>query len=208
MSLSAVITGDIVNSTRLPPGDEKKLIGRLSDILKPFQFAFYRGDSFQVYMKEPERALEIALLCRTMALGFAKEKTKKITDVRMGIGIGRVTEPVRDPGSANGEAFLLSGRTFDDLEKSGSRLAITSTDEMANAGFSVLSDYINEICRKMSVKQANVIFELLQGYSQQETAIRLKKSKSTINQHVTAGSWNELEKLVLQYRRLIILLNK
>ena len=208
MSLSAVITGDIVNSTKLFPESEKRLISRLGLILNSFKFEFYRGDSFQVYMKAPGKALEVALLCRTLAIGFVSEKAKKISDVRIGIGIGLINAPVRKLGAANGEPFLLSGRVFDELEKTGERLAIASTQEIANAGFNVISDYINSIYQKMTVKQAAVIFELLQGHSQQETALRLMKSKSTINQHVTAGRWNELEKLMQQYQYLTTLLNK
>jgi hypothetical protein len=208
MSLSAVITGDIVNSTKLLPASEKRLIKRLTLILNTFKFEFYRGDSFQVYMKDPGKALEIALSCRALAISFAPEKAKKMTDIRIGIGIGQVNAPVRKPGAAKGEAFLLSGRIFDELEESGERLAIVTSHEIANVGFKVISDYINTIYQKITVKQAAVIFELLQGHSQQEIALRLKKSKSTINQHVTAGRWGELEKLIQQYQHLTTQLNK
>lgn len=177
-------------------------------MLNPFKFEFYRGDSFQVYMKEPEKALGIALSCRMLAISSAPEKAKKLADIRIGIGIAQVNTPVHKPGLAKGEAFLISGRVLDDLGKSGERLGIASTLEIANTGFSVIADYINMICKKMTVKQAAVIFELLQAHSQQEIAFRLKKSKSTINQHVTAGRWAELEKLIEQYELLITQINK
>jgi hypothetical protein len=206
--MNAVITGDIVNSTRLIPAEEKRLIDGLSKLLKPFPFTFYRGDSFQVYIPDSGQALTIALQCRTLAIGFRPEAAEKITDLRMAIGLGEVNQPVNYPGSASGEAFLLSGRIFDEMEKTGPRLFIGSAIELANAGLDVLADYIDAICRRMTVKQAVVIFELLLGQSQQETALKLKKSRSTVNQHVTAGGWDELEKLIGQYRHLINLLNR
>jgi|SRR6185312_541326 len=208
MSFSAVLTGDIVNSTRLLPANEKKLITGISQILEPFQFGFYRGDSFQAYLEEPEKALTTALLCRTLAIAHVPEKKEKITDLRIGIGLGQVISPVKDLTIAKGEAFLLSGRIFDELERSGERLAIASNQEIANLGFKVISDYANFLCRKMTDKQAAVIFELLQGRSQQESAKRLKKSKSTIHQHVVAGSWNELERLIQQFQNMVSRINK
>jgi hypothetical protein len=207
MSLRAVITADIVNSTKLLPAGEKKLIHQLGLILNPFKFEFYRGDSFQVYLEAPEQALGVALQCRSLAIHFGGEKGKKITDVRIGIGLGKVISPVIKPGEGNGEAFLLSGRVFDELEKSGARLAIAATNELANLGFRVISDYLNSICMGMTVKQAGVIFEMLQGKSQQETALKLKKSKSTIHQHLEAGRWNEMEKLIQQYQELVTRIN-
>jgi len=43
MLLKAVITADIVNSTKLEKSQEKKLINTLSNILKAYKFEFYRG---------------------------------------------------------------------------------------------------------------------------------------------------------------------
>jgi transcriptional regulator with XRE-family HTH domain len=55
----------------------------------------------------------------------------------------------------------------------------------------------------MTSKQAAVIFELLKGESQQQVAAKMKKSKSTINQRVSAGRWPEIEKLLQQYENII-----
>ena len=55
----------------------------------------------------------------------------------------------------------------------------------------------------MTGKQAEVIFELLKEQTQQDVAGLLKKSKSTIHQHVTAGRWNEIEKLLKQFENII-----
>ncbi len=50
--VQAVITGDIVNSTLLDPQQEKKLIKKLSEILEPHKYEFFRGDSFQAFIKD------------------------------------------------------------------------------------------------------------------------------------------------------------
>ena len=202
MGIQAVLTGDIVNSTKLVAANEKELLKVLQQVLKPYQFEFYRGDSFQVYIKQAGEALRIALLCRTAAISiFQKEEDK--FDIRLSIGIGEMSDPVTKLGAAKGEAFVLSGRTFDEIAKTDIMLAITTANTLANEGMQVIADYINAIFSQMTAKQASVIFELLTGQTQQTVADKLKKSKSTINQHVSSGRWAEIEKLLQQYENII-----
>ncbi|MEP6596820.1 MAG: hypothetical protein ABJA71_12785 [Ginsengibacter sp.] len=198
--MQAVLTGDIVNSTKLTSSKEKGLVKILQQVLKPYKYEFYRGDSFQVHMKQPANSLRVALLCKTAAISFTEDNE---TDIKISIGLGDVNEPVKTPGLAKGEAFILSGRAFDELEKTASRLVITTGNNKANLSFQILADYINSIFSRMTSKQAKVIFELLKGGQQQDIVKRLKKSKSTISQHVSSGRWNEIEKILNQYELLV-----
>lgn len=203
MAVRAVLTGDIVNSTRLKKVTEKKLLKILTAALAKYQFEFYRGDSFQVYVKNPVEALQTALLCRTAAISVSKNETINLSDVRISIGIGTVTMQVKTLGTAKGEAFILSGRAFDEMTGTDTRLVIATANSLANAGLQIIADYLNAILKVMTGKQAEVIFELLQGKTQQQVAELLKKSKSTVHQHVTAGRWTEIEKLLQQYENII-----
>jgi hypothetical protein len=203
MAIQAVLTGDIVNSTRLAPAAEKKLMRVLQQVLLPHTFEFYRGDSFQAYLQDAGAALQTALLCRTAAISIIPDKAGFSSDVRVSIGIGKTKTPVKKPGAAKGEAFVLSGRAFDEITKKNTRLVITTANDLANEGLQVMADYINAIFNVMTGKQAVVIFELLKGQTQQVVAAKLKKSKSTISQHVSAGRWPEIEKLMQQYKNII-----
>ncbi|MEJ7588973.1 MAG: hypothetical protein WKI04_15565 [Ferruginibacter sp.] len=203
MATRAVITGDIVNSTKLTAVKEKHLVKVLQQVLLPHQFEFYRGDSFQVYQKEPANALKTALLCRTAAASISLASTADPSDVRISIGIGQVKATIKTLGTAKGEAFTLSGRAFDAIAKTGKRLVFATGNPLANEGLQVIADYIDSIFKGMTGKQAMVIFELLQGETQQRVAEKLKKSKSTINQHVSSGRWEEIEKLLQQYENII-----
>lgn len=203
MAVRAVLTGDIVNSTRLKKVTEKKLLKILTAALAKYQFEFYRGDSFQVYVKNPVEALQTALLCRTAAISVSKNETNNLSDVRISIGIGAVTMQVKTLGTAKGEAFILSGRAFDEITGTDTRLVIATANSLANAGLQIIADYLNAILKVMTGKQAEVIFELLQKKTQQEVAEQLKKSKSTVHQHVTAGRWAEIGKLLQQYENII-----
>lgn len=201
--LPSVITGDIVNSTQLDPAQEKRLLKLLQIILADHQHEFFRGDSFQAYIKDATQALRIALLCRTAAISLLPEQSPPLSDVRVSIGIGPVETPVRTLATAKGDAFLLSGRALDSMEKTEGRLIIVTNDKMAGMALGLMSDYINSIYRQMTPKQAEVIFELLNGHSQQHVADKLNRSKSTISQHVTAGRWDEIENILNKYQNIV-----
>src|SRR5438128_10699317 len=105
MPLVAVITADIVNSTRLKKAEEKTLTDNLSLILKSYKFEFYRGDSFQAYIADPKEALKIVLQTRAAAKRLSSGFSSPFADIRASIGIGNVATPPKDLKTVNGEAF-------------------------------------------------------------------------------------------------------
>ncbi len=203
MGVQAVITADIVNSTKLTAVQEKKLLKALQQELQAYQYEFYRGDSFQVFHKNAAEALQVALLCRTAAISLSQDEETVISDVRLSIGIGQVKPPVKQLSTAKGEAFVLSGRAFDKIANTDQRIAISTENPLANEALQVIADYINAIFKGMTGKQGAVIFELLKGETQQLVAEKLNRSKSTIHQHVNAGRWPEIERLLQQYKNII-----
>jgi hypothetical protein len=204
--IQAVLTGDIVNSTMLNEAMEKKLANSLRELFTDHKMEFFRGDSFQAYIKEPKQALRLALMARAIAVSLSRDENSFSTDVRISIGLGQVSIPVRSLKTARGEAFILSGRRFDNISKTEQRLAIAVSNPLADEGMQVIADYINAIFDGMTGKQAEVILELLKGEMQKAVARKLKKTKSTIHQRMTAGRWPELEKLLQRYENIINLL--
>jgi len=203
MEPSAVITADIVNSTKLSAVQEKKLLAQLHQLLQPWQFEFYRGDSFQVFQQKATLALKTALQCRTAAIRLTTSEATPPFDVKVSIGIGQARAPVKSLRTAKGNAFVLSGRALDEITPTTRRLSIVTTNTLANEGLQVIADYLNAIFKGMTGKQAGVIFELLKGHTQQQVSDQLKKSKSTIHQHVNAGRWPEIERLLQQYDNIL-----
>jgi len=201
--VQAVITGDIVNSTLLKQADEKKLAAALTQVFEQQKMEFFRGDSFQAYIKDPKKALRLALMSRARAISFFGEGNSILTDVKISIGLGTVHIPVRTLNTARGEAFILSGRQFDNMTDSDPRLMLAINDPLANEGFQVIADYLNAIFTNMTDKQAEVIFELLKGEVQKTIARKLKKTKSSIHQRLVSGRWPEIEKLLLRYENIV-----
>jgi hypothetical protein len=205
MAIQAVLTGDIVNSTKLSAAKEAKISSMLMELFVYYnsKIEFYRGDSFQAYVKKPVTALRLALLSRSATIRLFKEDKLVLSDIRISIGIGEIKTPVRSLKTAKGKAFILSGRSFDEIAKSHQRLVITTANPLANEGLQVIADYLNAIFDVMTGKQAEVIFELLRGEMQKSVAKKFKKTKSTIHQRIIAGRWPEIEKLLQQYENII-----
>jgi hypothetical protein len=205
--ISAVITADIVASTSLSRIQLKILMKNLSMILAPYQHEFFRGDSFQVYIKSPGEALLLLLQMRTAAMKLAQDSSMPLTDVRACLGIGAVKPPVKTLKTASDEAFVLSGRAFDKMSAE-QRLGITGNEKNieVNLGLKLIAGFIDYVFQRLTSKQAAVVFELLMGRTQVEAARRLKKSQATVHKHARSAGWPEIEKLLPDYQTLISLL--
>lgn len=206
MSFAAVITADIVNSTKISKADYKKLMKNLAGILQEHQHEFFRGDSFQVLVKSPGEALQIFLQARTAAMKLT-ESSMPIADIRGSIGIGNIKMPVKSFQTASGDVFILSGRSFDKIAKD-ERLIIVSDEKnkAVNSALKVLSQFIDYLFQRLTFKQAAVVYELLMNRTQIDTAKRLKKSQATVHKHVQSAGWPEIEKLLIEYKYLVTLI--
>ncbi|HEV2352651.1 MAG TPA: hypothetical protein VGR89_00270 [Puia sp.] len=206
-SLHAVLTADIVNSTRLGDLAEEELLHSIKRELSPHQVEFYRGDSFQAYVEKPEGSLRLALLCRALAIGLPTEEQGITgTDIRISIGLGTVLHPVQAPGVAKGDAFIRSGRGLDAIQGTDRRMAIISGHDIADIGLEAMANHLDDIYRHMTPKQAAAIAWLLKGATQQEATAQLSKSKSTVSQLVNAGNWGQIEEILKLFQSLIKLL--
>lgn len=198
MVTSAVITADIVNSTLISVGLEKKFKEELANVLSLHKYEFYRGDSFQIFVKNPKQALQIVLQMRVTA-----RKVSHINDIRTSIGIGKANPYLKKISTSTDEAFILSGRPFDELAKSERRLIIHSPNSIINIGLNVISYFVDYLFKTITQKQSEVLFELLADNTQLKTAKKLKKSQSTINKHAQSAGWNEILNILTEYEKLV-----
>lgn len=129
--MTTVITGDIIGSRQQ---SSKHWVEDLKKILFPFgetpgQWEVYRGDEFQIEIKNPEEALLSAILIK------AHLRALKL-DARMSIGFGDKTHNAEKISESNGSAFINSGELFETLKKQKVTLALrtgnSSIDEKMN----------------------------------------------------------------------------
>lgn len=205
--IKAVLTADIVNSSLLTQKQFDDLLFVLKTELKQQKAKndFYRGDSFHALCEAGE-AFTLALRLRTLAKQSEWSTGSSETDIRIAIGIGSVEEPVKNMATAKGDAFTLSGRELDKLDKTEVRLSMRCNDQKADAGLEGLGVLADLLLRQMTAKQAEAVYELLSGATQIEAARKLKKSQPTINKLAQSASWPELEKAITIYHKLVSLI--
>jgi hypothetical protein len=204
MKIGAVLTADIVNSSLLPPHDLEGLSEAIMLLLQDCipKVHFYRGDGFNALVT-PHEALLVAARLRTFTRSYRPRGIKEPIDIRIAVGIGPVEEPVLSMASGKGEAFILSGRELDSMTNSDRRLVIRCYDKKAELGFTAIDIFSDYIISKLSTQQAMVVFELLKGTSEKETAKHLKKAQPTVNKLKKAALWDELEQILKLYQELV-----
>ena len=125
---TSVITGDIIKSR---DAENSEWISCLKDALKTLStddsyWEIYRGDSFQIEIKDIYKSFEAALYIK------ANIKMIKGLDVRMAIGIGDKSFKGKKVTESNGEAFRFSGETIESLKKEKLNLKIKTKNETIN----------------------------------------------------------------------------
>ena len=130
----AVITGDIVGSTKLSPGDmaavRTTIVRSVRDYaLRRFECRapeFFQGDSWQLLLEEPRWAVQLALFVQARLL------VEQNVSTRAAIGIGTADGLEKTDANSTGEAFTLSGRALEAMPSSF-RLtgALPNTDPLA-----------------------------------------------------------------------------
>lgn len=140
--MTSVITGDIIGSRQQK---SKDWVEGLKKILTPFgetpsQWEIYRGDEFQIEIKNPEEALLATILIK------AHLKAIKL-DARMSIGFGDKTHNAEKISESNGSAFIHSGELFETLKKQKVTLAMrtgnTDMDEKMNLMIQLASTFMD-----------------------------------------------------------------
>lgn len=196
--MKAVITGDIINSRELPPERALKALKIVLDDYgnTPNDWEIYRGDSFQLLIKQPENSLDIAMRIK------ASLKSHKAMDVRMAIGIGKVSFFGGAITESNGEAFIKSGDRFGQLKSDKVNLAIATPwpefDDEMNLYFK-LALITMDHWSKASAEFMDA--QLGQGrLSQEELAQLLGIGQSSVSERKKRAHYDELDLLRQRFK--------
>jgi hypothetical protein len=165
----------------------------------------YRGDSFQIVMERPEVSLKVATLIRSYLISKTPQGEKNIWDARISIGIGEIDYVSTSIVVSDGEAFRLSGRGLDNLDKA--RMCISTKWDMVNEEVAASIGFVDYTITKLSVNQAQLLYmtDALE-LSQLEIAARIGKSQQNISktlitslEPLLALYWEHFEKLINRY---------
>jgi hypothetical protein len=213
ISLCAVITGDIIGSSRIPASSRKEFLDHLkglfciigdrwsSLLLTPFEI--YRGDGFQAALSDPSAALRVALVIRSgLRSGFVTSGSLMISDARIAIGVGRTDFlPASTSAEADGEAFRRSGQLLDGM--SDFHLLVSTPAKEIDEELNVELGLVDTIIDKWTAAQAEVMKYVLLAHSQREIAEIVHVSPAAVNQRLKAAGSRAIESAVRRYEQVI-----
>jgi hypothetical protein len=152
-NITSVITGDVIHSQKVDPtiwlDTLKKELNTIGST--PSTWEIYRGDSFQLEVSDPYKALNIAIKIK------ASLKCIKYIDVRMAIGIGDKTHSAVNITESNGSAFVFSGKKYEEIVEEKQNLAVASESMKFNKEMNLFLKLVLIAWDKWSVKSAEAV---------------------------------------------------
>jgi hypothetical protein len=199
MMMNAAITADIVNSTLMDEASFPLLLKDLEHCFEHDKIEFYRGDSFQVFIKDAESVLLKCIMSRLLAIQYSRQ-TK--VDIRQSVSIGVLKSGVVKLGSNMEDLFVNSGRYFDKFQNSSRRLYISTGSPEKDFTYEIIAEYTDSLMDRLTARQAKVLYHLLSGKTQAETATLLKLTPATISDHVKAARYEEIKSMLNKFKIL------
>ena len=198
----AVLTGDIIKSSKLSAdalGRARMLLSKSLSRLKQKHRAqligrpeFFRGDAWQILLRDPRAALRVALYIRAVL------RAEIDVDTRLSIGIGLVDRITDQPISVTtGEAFTLSGHALDNMthyfDLTG---ALPERANAMNIWFVATLHLCSGIVRLWTPRQAEIVSQaLLLGNPTHLTiakSLRPIVTKQTVTESLAGAGWRPL----------------
>lgn len=148
----------------------------------------YRGDSFQIETNAVEVVRKVIQL-RT----FLIKESKGFTDAYIAIGIGKVAFKAKHAKQSDGEAYQLSGKTLEELQKGINMQMKTSWTDW-NGLFNAIAILCDSILNNLTANQAEAIYySLFDNKTQTEIAQELNLKQSSISVRLKGGHFDALK---------------
>jgi hypothetical protein len=213
MGKVAVITGDIVASRKITNRTLfakalKSIFAMINrEVLQQKgSFEIFRGDSFQVIVKDAEKALLVAILIRA-GLNMGGQEGSMFAepvDVRMAIGIGTISYKAKKIIESDGEAFHRSGAGLEILNQSDEKLYINTPWEEVNQELIVSTLLADALIRKWTSAAAQAFFyALLRNATQQELAEFLGISQPAVHKRLLQSNLAEIKFFINRFNSII-----
>jgi hypothetical protein len=202
-----VLTGDIVQSTRLEKHEFESLMRALveaADSVRRWtsppspQLERFRGDGWQLALTDPRLALRATLVLRA-----ALRMTDPGVDTRIGIGVGSA-ELASSLATSSGAAFEYSGMQLEKIKRPD-RWSFQS--EYAGAPLLDLARALFTACegwsRRWTAKQAETVFHLLQPDEPEMASVarKLDVRPQTVQKHFAKAGGRALMQVVYLYEK-------
>ena len=210
----AVLTGDLIGSSKFEPNEREEIISFLKRSFKMVEeilpqdtvvssFEIYRGDSFQCVLSKPECGLLAAVAIRSYLRSIFK-KRKDHLDARIAIGIGTIDSlPLGKSGEGDGEAFRNSGPVLDKMKKENRKTMITTPWPIVNNDLRSECALFDALADRWTNEQSHAINSKIHGRIQKEIAENIGVSQSAVFQRLKLAGCGAVQEFLDHYKTLI-----
>ena len=207
----AVLTGDLVKSSRLSSEMSSRAMGLIKDGALKFaeiqpgsvigKVDTFRFDGWQLLLGKPELALHAALFLRSI-LKMESNSLSKF-DTRVSIGIGPVESIVEEKVSdSRGAAFTVSGKALDSV--GNKKLEFSTSIDFDHPWKSLekgIVPLLDCVVSEWTPPESRAVYGALMGWTQEEAAgkwPRLESNDKQITRQAVADSltranWHTVE---------------
>jgi hypothetical protein len=199
----AVLTGDIVSSSSFKGKGENRVLAWILTAEKALKVGLpgafhagidiFRGDSWQLVLRDPGSSLRAVLLFRSIMLSAAG------IDSRVSVGFGTVEYlPQENVSTGTGEAFTFSGMGLTAMS-GPSRMTLEFPPQNRNSltrALNVITSLIDLQVQSWTRKQAAAVSGALTGLTQQQIADSWSGgaiSQQAVSQHLENAGWSRIE---------------
>lgn len=198
----AVISGDVVNSTKLNSDQYEQLLKRVKDIQTWLTLenaanahSIERGDEFQSVIHDIQYSLKYAIVYRVgiKALG-------KAFDSRISFAIAANANLRESLSESMGDAFVLSGRGLKGLKND--RMLFRSDRIALTQHFELLFKYLDRQLTELTSRQCEVMWPMLKSNEAipiSDLAKKLDIATATVSKSLKASGWSLINELNNQF---------
>lgn len=194
----AVISGDIINSTKLNTEQFDLLLQRLKELQELISsentlnaHSIERGDEFQTVVHDIENALRYTIIYRVGIKALGKNY-----DSRISFALASKADLRESVSESMGDAFFLSGRGLKTLKSE--RLFFSADNNELTERFNLLIKYLDKQLTELTSRQCEVLLPMLKdnnGMSLTELADTLNIASATASKSLKASGWQIISEL-------------
>jgi hypothetical protein len=199
----AILTGDIVGSSKMDPEQLDILLNKLRQFLDvqkntkypDMEFEFFRGDSVQIKLYEPEYALTLAAYIRAYVISMTPSQNSRLYDIRISVGIGDVNTASDKLTTSTGQAFVFSGHALDRM-KNKERFVFKSSYDELDRDMTIVTDMLTVIINHWTLNRTKIVLEMLLGTSREDICRKFNIGNPTLSTTLTNANYSELKRLL------------
>ncbi|WP_067219798.1 MarR family transcriptional regulator [Marinomonas gallaica] len=204
----AVITGDLINSTKLTTHQFEEVLGRIKTVQAwvtaknaSNAHSIDRGDEFQtVIQQDIENVLRYAIVYRVAIKSLGKP-----FDSRISLAIAAHADIRSSVSESMGTAFILSGRALKALKND--RIIFTSDSLSLTEHFELLLKYLDKQLSELTSRQCEVLLTMLQSdddLTVSELATKLDIATATASKSLKASGWKLIDELIIKFKNHVL----